>query len=411
MPVFTYQGIDATGTNEYGSIEASSEKLAFDTLQSRGITVFELSQGGEVLPESDLPWYRRDIKFRSGQLAYEDQAITANLLAILFSAGLSATEVIRIAALSSEKPEIRRHFERVGQRVADGTSFADAFEAENRLFSPIFVSFLKVSDTTNTLPRVLKKLGQFFQTQNAVRQKVVSALIYPVILICAAIALLLVVVLYLAPSLSPIFSSVGKELPSTLSLLLSINAGLRSFWPIILGVMAAFFLALIMVLQLSQAKSTLSRLQYRLPIFGRLARLTALSQLSQATELLLSSGQPLAEALRTSAQIVNGSSGFRNLFHEAANSVEAGLTASVIFDADHHIPPTFKELFRIGEETNRLPTTLAALAESMSSLVDRQSERLLNLLTPVLTLVIGLGIGFLIYTLMGAILEVNELAY
>ena len=410
MPVFTYQGIDTLGADETGSIEASNEKFAFDTLQSRGITVFELSQGG-MLSVSRLPWYRRDIKFRSGQLAYGDQAITANLLATLFSAGLSATEVIRIAALSSENPKIERHFERVGQRVADGTNFADAFEAENRMFSPIFVSFLKVSDTANTLPRILKELGRFFQKQNAVQQKVTSALIYPAILICAAIALLLVVVLYLAPNLGPIFSSIGKEPPSTLSLLLSINAGLRNYWVVILGVMAGIFLATIALLQLPQVKSALSRLQYRIPIIGRLMRLTALSRLSHATELLLSSGQPLADALRTSALVMGGSSGFSDRFREAANAIEAGLNASAVFDEDNHIPTTFKELFRIGEETNRLPSTLAALSEAMATQADRQSQRLLNLLTPALTLVLGLGIGFLIYTLMGAILEVNELAY
>jgi len=410
MPVFTYQGIDSSGSDETGTIEASNEKLAFATLQSRGITAFELSRGDLPLG-SQLPWYRRDIKLRGGHLPYELQAVTANLLATLFSAGLSATEVIRIAALSSEKPEIKRHFERVGQHVAEGSSFAEAFEAENRLFSPVFVSFLKVSDTTNTLPELLKELGSFFQKQNAIQQKVVTALIYPAILICAAITLLLVVVLYLAPNLSPIFSSAGKEPPSTLSLLMSLNSGLRHYWLIILGAIVGFVPALLALLQLTQVKTTLSRLLYRLPIFGSLTRLTALSRLSQTTELLLSSGQPLAEALRTSAQVMGGSSGFGERFREAADAVETGLSASVIFDEDRHIPPTFKELFRIGEETNRLPSTLAALSESMSAQADRQSQRLLNLLTPALTLVLGLGIGFLIYTLMAAILEVNELAF
>ena len=410
MPVYSYQGCDSTGVSENGTIEASSEKLAFDTLQSRGITVFDLSTGTGSTA-SELPWYRRDISFWGSELPYEDQAATADLLATLFGAGLSATEVIRIAALSSEKPDIKRHFERVGQRVADGTSFAEAFEAENRRFSPIFVSFLKVSDTANTLPQLLKELGRFFQKQNAVRQKVVSALIYPAILVVAAIALLLVVIFYLAPNLEPIFASVDRDPPGTLAFLLSMNDGLRSYWLFVAAGFGGLIFALLAALQIPSVKSALSRVQLRLPIVGKLMRLTALSRLAQATELLLSSGQPLAEALRTATQVMGGSSGFGVRFEEAAEAIEAGLSASTVFDEDPAIPATFKELFRIGEETNRLPSTLAALSESMATQADRQSQRLLNLLTPALTLVLGLGIGFLIYTLMGAILEVNELAF
>ena len=410
MPIYFYQGCDSTGASENGTIEANSEKLAFDTLLSRGIIVFDLSIGSDST-ETKLPWYRQDITFWGSELPYEDQAAVADLLATLFGAGLSVTEVIRIAALSSENIEIKRHFERVGQRVADGSSFSKAFEAENRLFSSIFVSFLKVSDTANILPHLLKELGQFFQKQNAIWQKVVSALIYPVILILAAFALLLLVIFYLAPNLAPIFASVDKEPPGTLAFLLFMNEGLRSYWFFFVGGFGGVIFALLAALQVPYVKSVLTRVHFHLPIVGRLMRLSALSRLTQATGLLLSSGQPLAEALRTAAQVMGGSSGFGLRFEEAAIAIESGLSASTVFDQDRAIPPTFKELFRIGEETNRLISTLAALSESMAAQADRQSQRLLNLLTPALTLVLGLGIGFLIYTLMGAILEVNELVF
>lgn len=410
MPIFTYQGCDNFGASESGTIEASSEKLAFDTLQSRGITVFELSSGAGSLGSS-LPWYKRDITFRGHELSFEDQSITANLLSTLFGAGLSATEVIRIAALSSENAEIKRHFERVGQRMADGTRLHEAFEVENRLFSPIFVSFLKISDTANTLPQLLNDLARFFHKQNAIRQKIISALIYPAILVIAAIALLFVVVLYLAPNLEPIFASVDKEPLGTLGFLLAMNEGLRSYWPLLLGGFLGLLLAILALLQIPLVKLTLSRARLRLPIFGKLAHLTALSRLTQATEMLLSSGYPLADALRTAARTMGGSAGFGARFEEAAEAIEAGLSASIVFDEDRNIPATFKELFRIGEETNRLRATLLMLSESMSDQADRQSQRLLNLLTPALTLGLGLGIGMLIYTLMGAIMEVNELAF
>ena len=148
-----------------------------------------------------------------------------------------------------------------------------------------------------------------------------------------------------------------------------------------------------------------------MPFFGKLSRLSEIARLSHSTELLLSAGVPLAHALRDASEAIGGQSGFKERFGEAADAIEAGKTASEIFAADNLLPTAFKELFRIGEQTNRVPDMLAALSKTLADQVDRETERLLTLLTPIITLVLGMGIGLLIYVLMGAILEVNELAF
>lgn len=410
MPQYVYQGIDITGGSEAGTIEASTEGLAFDTLQARGITVFDLTLDGTATA-IQVPWYRRDISFRSNKMSFEGQAGVAELLATLFGARLSATEVIRIAGLSTDNSDIKRHFERVGQRVADGVGFATAFDEENRLFSPMFIAFLQVSDVANEMPRLLNDLARYLRRMDTARQKVVSALIYPAILVLAAIALLFVVIFYLAPNLEPIFASVGKEPPGTIAALLALNEVIRSYWLILLGALVAVLILGAAALRLPPARALLSRIQYRIPYLGKMMKLAALARLTEGTGLLLSSGQSLPDALRLSGRIMGGLSGFSITFQEAADTLEAGQMASTVFSHDRAMPSMFKELFRIGEETNKLPETLTALAETMSSQADRQSQRFLNLVTPGLTLVLGLGIGALIYTLMGAILEVNELAF
>jgi len=408
MPQYFYEGYDRSGKSETGSIDSGSEKLAFETLQSRGVTVIDLAPGkGRIF--SDVPWYKRDIRFSDRELSDQDQAIVADLLAVLFQAKLPISEVIRIATLSAEKAGIKRHFERTGQRVAEGESFPDAFEAENRLFSPIFVSFLRVSDTTNMLPLLLKELSKFFQKQNAVKQNIASALIYPSILVCAAIALFFVIVLYLAPNLEPIFASVGRDMPTMLRFLLWLNSALREYWFLLLLGIFGSFLGTIALVQLPSIRSVASRLRYSLPMFGALSLLSILSRLVQSTQLLLSSGLPLEEALRVSGEHMARASPLRVRFAEAATAVEEGRSAAAVFDEDSRLPVAFKELFRIGEQSNSLPVTLTALSEHVSGQLERKSQQLLSFLTPTLTLILGLGIGTLVYTLMGAILEVNEI--
>ena len=410
MPVFSYEGYDGSGAFDVGKIEARTEKLAYQILQSRGITVFSLTRG-DAQTASDMPWYRRDIRLWRHGLPLSDQAIVADLLSALFGAGLSVGDVLRIVAQSSERPDVRHHFERVGQRTADGSGLAEAFEAENRVFSPIFVSFLSIGENANSLSPLLNRLAKYFDAQNNIRQKIITALIYPAILLCAALALLLMAVLYLAPGLEPVFSSVGVSPPGSLKGLLALNSGLRIFWPYLLfaGIPGLFFILL--ALQSPAFKSMARSFWYRIPVLGPILRVSALARLIQSTEILLASGQPLAEALRTSAQFAEGTSYLALCFEDAADAVEKGLPAASVFDAEQSLPATFKALFRVGEETNRLPSTLSTLSRAMSLQLDRQSQRLLSLLTPIITLVVGLGVGFLTYTLMGAILAVNEIVF
>ncbi|WP_424831384.1 type II secretion system F family protein [Ruegeria sp.] len=408
MPLYSYRGYDKTGSSEEGTIDASSEQLAFEILKSRGVTVFHLA-AGIAWPNEEIPWYRRDIRLSGAELSYQDQAIVAGLLATLFRAGLPVADVIRIAGLSADKKEVARHFERVGLRVADGANFPEAFRDENHIFSPVFVSFLKISDTANSLPALLYELSGFFQKQYAAKQKVISALIYPSVLVCASVALFLVIVLYLAPNLSPIFASVGREVPATIGILLSINLFLKSHWPLATLAVISVSLSTIAALQLPQIRSAASILKMRLPVFGSLLSLSTLTRLVQSTELLLRAGNPLSESLRSSAENMGVGTSLGSRFLEAADAVEGGRSAASIFDQDPALPSSFKELFRVGETTNNLPVTLLALSEHLSSDLERKSERLLGLITPALTLIMGTGIGFLIYTLMAAILEVNDI--
>ncbi|MVO18475.1 type II secretion system F family protein [Parasedimentitalea huanghaiensis] len=410
MAEFYYTGYDANGQTERGSITSASEQLAFELLQSRGITVFDLRED-ESTTTNDLPWYRKDIKFGHQELALEEQAATADLLATLFSSQLPVSEVFRIAALSTENPKVKSQFERIRQLVDDGTSLARAFETENRLFSPVFISFLGVSDKANALPLLLRSLSSFFLKLNETRQKIISALIYPAILMIAACGLLLVVVLYLAPNLEPLFRAADRKPPDTLSALLQINIIVSSYWHWMLLGLVGSFLLLGVSLQQQRSRIIFYDLALRVPLIGKLLRFSALARLTQATELLLTSGQPLPLALRQAVESMGASAGFGQLFKRAATTLEAGGTASSVISEHRLVPANYKELFRIGEETNRLPTTLVALSETLNAQVDRHAQRLLSMLTPMLTLVLGLGIGYLIFTLMGAILEINEIAF
>ena len=407
MPTFAYQGFDSLGQPDSGVINAGTETAAFDTLTSRGLTVVSISEGTTSKAVAK-PWYLRDLSFKGGELSYAQQATVAELLSSLFAAGLSVDEIIEIAKTSSENRMIRAHFTKTGHRVADGMSFSDAFDTGDALWNPIFVTFLKVADEANALASGFSELSRYFKKQSALQQKVSSALIYPAILVATAIALVLLVILYLAPSLAPIFHSLDREPPPTLAFMLQVNTLLRDYWVALVSVI----IIATVVLATGGHRYAMAALARCLPMVKRLEQTRDLAQLCYATRLLLASGASFTIALRTAAHLSASSSNkLGNVFRAAAETVEAGGSASSVFETERSLPSLFQELFRIGEQTNRMEATLLTLSETLAQEAETQVARLLSLLTPALTLAIGVVIGALIYTVMSAILEVNALAF
>jgi general secretion pathway protein F len=410
MPNYNFSGFDANGAAESGQLAAANEALAFETLRARGITVVSLAQGSGGSLDSK-PWYLRDINFRGGRLSLNEQASVAKFLAILFGAKLPAREIIRISQISIGNQLVQSHFRRVGVRVEDGETLADAFEAENTLFSPIFVTFLKTSGATNATDILLRELAEYFEGMAQMRQKIISAIIYPAILVLASFLLVFVVVFYLAPTLEPIFQSVGKDVPPTLARLLAFGDALQMWWPFLLGTGVGFIVIGSVLSKKLWAKRMIARTVLALPIAGDISKLSTLARLSKSTELLLKAGVPFSKCLKQAAEIEAGASPLPDGFLLASDYVNEGQNASRAFQESNYFPREFVELFLVGEKTNTLPESLKAMSEILRYQVDQASSRALSLLTPVLTLILGGAVATLVLTLMSAILEVNQIAF
>ncbi len=408
MARFYFRGVDSDGAVDQGVIESASKSDAYTDLTARGVTIFDLSDTPDQAATTH--WYLRDIRFGSERLSSGRQSAVAEQMSLLFGAHLPITEVLRVLEASAETAPLRRHFARTAQGVADGIRFDAAFAEVNRGFSPIFVRLLALGQSTNRLAEILPQLAQFLRDQDQIRGKVTGALIYPAILVTSACILAGVVTFYLTPTLVPLFSSMGRPLPGSLSILLTIEMALRRAAPVLLPATACLGLGIMLLLRVRSERMRLKSLAMRLPFMGPVMRGAALMRLSWALGLMLKSGAALPIALRDVATIMDQEP-FARVFAEAAEALEQGGRAASAISAHTMIPLTYKELFRVGEDTNRLPEILESLSEILRSDVERGTQRILTLLTPLLTLLLGSGIGALIYVIMGAMLEVNTLAF
>jgi general secretion pathway protein F len=282
--------------------------------------------------------------------------------------------------------------------------FADAFDQGGPKVDPVFLSLLRSGQHSDSMHEHLADLAGLLRLQDQLRGQVATALVYPAILVVAALAVVLIVALTLAPALAPLFAGQDRPMPLSLSVFLWLGSVITVWWPLLLALLAAGSVAAVI-----GARAGLDRLLFRLPLFGPLVREAALLALVRSLSLMLKAGRPLADALRAVAD-ADRTGPFAPDLTAAVAALERGERAHQAFDESGRLPVIVRELFRVGEEANALVSVLDAMSQTLAGQLEQSTQRVLRLLTPILTLVIGGAVGLLVYSIMGAVLSINDLA-
>lgn len=407
MPSFRYEGVSKLGDTERGEIVAPDEQRAYQALLANGITATSLADA--TVAESATPWYLRDVQLFSRGMSLNEQVDVAGQMAALFKAKLPLSEILSIMSRSASSKRMRFRFDRIRLLVADGEPLATAFARANPGASSLFTSILNLADIAPDPGKEIATLATFLRKQQQTTRQMSGALIYPAILIATAIAVFIVVAVFLAPNLAPMFRSLNRPVPFALALFDAVGEFILGHTAIIFiaGVLAITVAAF--ALAASEVRAWLSVALGRLPLIGTLMRQAELARLTNCLAMLIDAGLPIATSFRQAAQAVGGND-FSELYERCATAVEHGEPISEQLAKEAKVPISYLELFRVAESSNTLSEILPLLAADLDSRTDQTTARLLLLMTPVLTLFIGGGIATLAYSVMSAILSVNDLA-
>jgi general secretion pathway protein F len=234
-------------------------------------------------------------------------------------------------------------------------------------------------------------------------------LVYPAVLIFAAIVALGVIMTVLLPTLMPIFTEAGATPPLPIRALAHLSEILVAHWPAVLGAGALAIAATLWVLQEPRVRGAFDHFLLRLPILGRIISQRETARFSRTLSMLTRNGVPLLDAVRTSSGVLSNRA-FADAVRAAGEEIKEGATLSQPLARSGLFPELFLRLAVVGEQTGQLDTMLARVADVYEAAVQRQIQTLTTLITPVLTLVIGAIVGGLILSVMGAILSINDLA-
>jgi len=397
MAVFSYRATTLDGQVEEGVIEAADEKAAAEKLKGSGFIPLKITTPREGLSKRlTLSRSRADIL-----------TFTTELSALL-RAGLPLDRSLNILSELSESRAMKGIVRSILQSIREGLSFSDALQRHSEIFPQLYVNMVRAGEAGGVLDVVLEKLKEFLESRRELRESLVSAMIYPAILMLTGIASIIILLVYVLPKFSVIFSEMGVTLPLPTRVVIGTSNLIASYWWLIL-----LLVVTAAVLFRNYINSEGGRYRWdtiKLRLMGDIITRLETARFTRTLGTLLSSGVPLLQALGNSKGTVNNSvmsSAIDMVSKDAkeGKGIAAPLSRAGVF------PPLAISMIKVGEESGQLDTMLLQVAETYEASLRATLRRFLSLLEPAMILFMALVIGFIIISMLMAIFSITQLPF
>jgi general secretion pathway protein F len=405
VPRFRYLAIDAAGKSRRGVVEAGDAPAIAERLRSQGFLLLnarELGRHGAVFDflSSDVAF---DRGMRKSAIAYFIRE-----LAVMIGAGQDIDYALRFLAEGGGDKRSRKLAEALRNDVRGGKPLAAAMAVHPRVFSPLYLGMVRAGEAGGNLGESLAQLADLLERETKFAASVQSAMIYPALLIVAAIATIVLLLTDVLPQFTPIFEQAGAELPGPTRFLIASGDVLRNDGGWLLVALLAIFFLIRQAWHQAGARIAIERAALTVPILGLLVRRIQAARLARTLAALLRNGVGLVPALA----IVRGVMASRlaaQIVEAAAEKVRAGARLSGALAESGVFPPQLVQLLRLGEETGRLGEMALRAAVIHEDQVQESMQRLVSLLVPVITIVMGLIVAGIVSSLVLAMLSLNDL--
>jgi general secretion pathway protein F len=409
MPVFQYKAASIDGEVFNGTLSGSSREQVVAQLQALGQIPIQVNESTQ--PESKSR-SRSPIRLGRRTRRITDQHISnaTRELATLLHAGLPLDRALSILATLSEGERMKQLLEEIREQVKGGATLADAMQAQEGVFSRFYLNLLRAGEAGGALEIVLERLAEHMEQSREVQDTLLSALIYPAILIFVAVISIFILLGYVVPQFTELFEGVGQVLPLPTRITIATGEFLQSFgWVLVLLAAAA---AWRVRHQLSQPKG---RYQWharflRLPLAGSIITKIEVTRFARTLGMLLHNGVPLLKALSIVKDTVDNRV-IADGLERVASSLKEGQSLAEPLSEVAHFPAFAVHMIRVGEESGRLEDILQQVAQVYERETQTTIKRALALLEPILILVLGMVIAGVIISILMAILGINELVF
>jgi len=390
MPVYKYKAIDESGKTVQGVIDAESPKGATEKLKRQGVFLSSLHEAKESRSMSFNPF--KGIKI-------SELAVTTRQFSTLISAGLPLEASLSALSEQTEDSKLGQVLSQVKERVSEGSSLANALGEHKDVFSDLYINIVRAGEASGTLDIVLLRLADFLETQAALTSRVRGALIYPMFMFFIGGGVLFFTMTYVIPRIAKIFEESQSSLPLMTLILIKISDFLNNYILFILLFVIILVFAAIRFNRTERGKMFFDRLMLKVPVFGKLTSMVVISRFTRTLGTLLSSGIPLLDALEI-GEAVMGNKVYGKTLEEVRVNVREGASLAQPLKESGVFPPLVTRMIAVGEQTGEMEAMLSKVADIYDQQVETMVSTLTSLLEPVMIVIIGAVMAFIVFAVL-----------
>lgn len=389
MNTYKYRarGIES-GKSVSGVIEAYSEYEAVAQIKAQDMIVEKIEQMTQkqgVHVDLNEPLWVSD----------KVLALTASQFAIMLRAGLPMGKVVSLIADQTSDRLMKKILTACAADVSAGYSLAQSLEKNGKKIPAAFIETVRAGEESGSLEICFTRLKDYYDKAHKLKRKVKSALTYPIILIILAFVVVGIVMVVLVPSMLSMFENAGEALPWPTLVLMAVSDFFVAWWPVLIGALAAILIGIKLYGKTPAGALNLGKLKLKLPVIGKIGIMNAASQFANTLCVLLTAGLPINRVLAITSRVMDNPAVAKTL-DESVADLEEGKRLAVALRDNPYLPPMLIEMVAVGEETGALEDTMNTIGTYYDEEAAAASEKALGMLEPMMTVFLGVFIGFIV---------------
>ena len=410
MPVYQYKGYRTDGGAATGIIDAESPKVARVKLRKVGVFPTDMVEQTSATASSKIgsPGRSSSGIGRSPALSTTDVAMMTRQLATLLVAGLPLVEALGVMVEQTEKKSVKSLMADIREELRGGASYSAILERYPREFSQIYVHMVRAGEASGALDQILFRLAEFLEKQLGLKHKVTNAVLYPALMLIVGVSVLFFLMTFVVPKITAVFTSLKQALPWPTVVLMSISHFLADYWALILGGIGLVVWALRRALKTEAGQTAADRWLLKIPLIGEVARMVAISRLTSTLATMLASGVQLLDAMDVAKRVMNNRV-LEQAVEGARQNIREGETIAEPLKRSGEFPALVTHMIAVGERSGEMEEMLRRIGQIYDGEVDRVITRFTSLLEPIMILVMGILVFFIVVAILLPIFEMGQM--
>lgn len=406
MPVYQYKALDASGKALSGIVDADTAKEARHKLRMQNLYTTSIAEAEEEVSLSSEVQVRKVLR----RIRRKDVSTATRQLATLLRSGMPVVQSFSAIIEQLEGHPLQKVMLEIREKVNSGSTFADALADHPKLFSTLYVGMVRAGESAGALETILQRLAEYLEKTDKQRNRIRSIMAYPIVMLFVGGGVLTFLMTYVVPTLIKLFTEMNRDLPLPTQILIGVSGFVRSYKMLILiGIIVAAFVAFKRYIRTKAGRLRYDAFRLRIPVLGTLVRKSCMVRFARTLGTLVAGGVPLLQALVIVRDIV-GNTVIGKALDDAKDNIARGQTIADPLKKSGHFPPIVTHMVAVGEASGNLEEMLFNVADAYEDEVETAISSLTSLLEPMIIVVMGVIVGFIVLSVLLPIFDMNKLA-